>query len=39
MSVGDTWIATTALAYDAPLVTHNPKDFSNVAGLTIITEQ
>jgi tRNA(fMet)-specific endonuclease VapC len=39
MSVGDTWIAATALAYDAPLVTHNPSDFINVDGLTVITEK
>jgi predicted nucleic acid-binding protein len=39
MSVGDTWIAATALAYDAPLVTHNPGDFINVEGLTVITEK
>ena len=39
MSVGDTWIAATALAYDAALVTHNPADFINVGGLTVITEK
>lgn len=39
ISVGDTWIAATALAYDAPLVTHNPDDFKNVSGLTVITEK
>jgi predicted nucleic acid-binding protein len=35
----DAWIAATALAYAAPLVTHNPADFMNVPGLTIITEK
>ena len=39
ISVGDTWIAATALAYDAALVTHNPRDFINVDGLTVITEK
>ena len=39
ISVGDTWIAATALAYDAPLVTHDPGDFKNVPGLTVITEK
>ena len=39
MPVGDAWIAATALAYDAPLVTHNPGDFINVQGLTVITEK
>lgn len=39
VSLGDSWIAATALAYDAPLVTHNPKDFKNVPGLTIISEK
>ncbi|MCC6445688.1 MAG: PIN domain-containing protein [Armatimonadetes bacterium] len=34
----DTWIAATAMLYNLPLITHNPKDFQGVAGLTIITE-
>jgi tRNA(fMet)-specific endonuclease VapC len=34
----DAWIAATALAYDAPLVTHNRKDFENVLGLIIVSE-
>jgi predicted nucleic acid-binding protein len=38
ISVADSWIAATALNYDAPLVTHNPSDFYNVPGLTVITE-
>ncbi len=38
VSVGDAWIAATALLYDAPLVTHNPDEFKDVAGLSIITE-
>ena len=39
ISVGDAWIAATALAFDVPLVTHNPSDFYNVPGLTVITEK
>jgi predicted nucleic acid-binding protein len=39
ISVGDSWIAATALRHDAPLVTHNPDDFQNVPGLTVITEK
>lgn len=39
VSCADAWIAATALAYVAPLVTHNPNDFSNVLGLTVITEK
>lgn len=39
IAVGDAWIAATALAYDVPLVTHNPKDFKNVPSLTVITEK
>ncbi|HEV7906361.1 MAG TPA: PIN domain-containing protein [Pyrinomonadaceae bacterium] len=39
ISVSDTWIAATALAYDAPLVTHDPNDFKNVPGLIVITEK
>lgn len=38
ISVGDTWIAATALAYDAPLVTHDRKDFENVPGLNLVSE-
>lgn len=38
IKVGDSWIAATALAYDAPLVTHNRKDFEHVSGLTIVSE-
>ena len=35
----DAWIAATALAYAVPLVTHNPDDFKDVPGLTVITEK
>jgi tRNA(fMet)-specific endonuclease VapC len=38
ISCADTWIAATALSYGVPLVTHNPADFRNVLGLTIISE-
>jgi predicted nucleic acid-binding protein len=38
ISVSDSWIAATALAYDAPLVTHDLNDFKNVPGLTVISE-
>ena len=33
----DAWIAATALALHAPLVTHNPSDFAAVDGLSILT--
>jgi predicted nucleic acid-binding protein len=33
----DAWIAATALALDVPLVTHNPRDFAVVEGLTILS--
>ena len=36
--VGDAWIAATALAYDLEFVTHNPADFVDIPGLSIITE-
>lgn len=38
ISTADAWIAATALAYSIPLVTHNYKDFKNVAGLTVVTK-
>jgi predicted nucleic acid-binding protein len=34
----DAWIAATALAYEAPLVTHNRKDFAHVSGLAVVSE-
>jgi predicted nucleic acid-binding protein len=34
----DAWIAAAALQHGCDLVTHNPRDFRGVAGLTIITE-
>jgi len=37
ISAEDAWIAATALAYDCPLVTHNPRDFAGIRGLEIIT--
>jgi tRNA(fMet)-specific endonuclease VapC len=39
ISGADAWIAATALVYKVPLVTHNPADFENVPGLTVITEK
>ncbi len=38
ISVGDAWIAATALAYEVPLVTHNPRDFKNVPDLVLISK-
>jgi tRNA(fMet)-specific endonuclease VapC len=38
ISVPDAWIASTALEYDAELVTHDAGDFAGIAGLRIITE-
>ena len=34
----DAWIAATALALKAPLVTHNASDFAGIPGLKVITE-
>ena len=39
IGVADAWIAATALAHGLDLVTHNPKDFTAIPGLTIITEK
>ncbi len=37
--VADAWIAATAIAHGLTLVTHNPRDFSGIQALKIITEQ
>jgi tRNA(fMet)-specific endonuclease VapC len=39
ISPQDAWVAATALRYSLPLVTHNPDDFQQIAGLTVITER
>ena len=33
----DAWIAATALEYDAPLATHNRRDYLGVPGLRIVS--
>ena len=33
----DAWVAATALWVDAPLVTHNERDFRGISGLEIIS--
>jgi tRNA(fMet)-specific endonuclease VapC len=33
----DAWVAATALACGAPLVTHNASDFRSVSGLSVVT--
>jgi predicted nucleic acid-binding protein len=38
IDTADAWIAATALVFSVPLVTHNYKDFKNIAGLKIISE-
>ena len=37
ISSEDAWIAATALQYNLPLITHNPKDFGGIPTLEIIT--
>lgn len=37
MSLPDSWIAATALRHGMPLVMHNPKHFSDIPGLKLIT--
>jgi tRNA(fMet)-specific endonuclease VapC len=39
LSVQDAWIAATALRHSCPLVTHNGADFSDIAGLEVISEE
>src|SRR5438105_12758578 len=38
IQAADAWMAATALKLKAPLLTHNPRDFAAVDGLTVITE-
>lgn len=38
ISAQDAWVASTALSYSLPLVTHNPGDFGGIPNLQIITE-
>jgi len=38
ISVADAWVAACALRFDAPLVTHNRKDFEAISDLRIISE-
>ncbi|HAS83170.1 MAG TPA: VapC toxin family PIN domain ribonuclease [Verrucomicrobia bacterium] len=35
----DAWIAACTVRHAAPLITHNPKDFMGISGLSIVTEQ
>jgi tRNA(fMet)-specific endonuclease VapC len=39
IATADAWSAATALHLDLPLVTHNGAHFTNVAGLTVVSEQ
>ncbi|HMO91922.1 MAG TPA: type II toxin-antitoxin system VapC family toxin [Pirellulaceae bacterium] len=34
----DAWIAACTVRHGVPLVTHNPKDFTGIEGLSVITE-
>ncbi len=38
MSAQDAWIAACALRHDCPLVTHNPRDYAGISGLSVISE-
>lgn len=38
ISVQDAWVAATALRHSCRLVTHNGDDFSDIAGLEVISE-
>jgi predicted nucleic acid-binding protein len=38
ISPQDAWIAATAMRYEIPLVTHNPRDFEVLDTLIVITE-
>ena len=36
ISVGDAWIAATAIAYELPLLTNNTKHFQDIMGLNLL---
>jgi predicted nucleic acid-binding protein len=38
IDTADAWVASVAILFDIPLVTHNRKHFENVEGLKIISE-
>ncbi|HKV41058.1 MAG TPA: type II toxin-antitoxin system VapC family toxin [Blastocatellia bacterium] len=38
IDVADAWVAATAILFQVPLVTHNRRHFSGVAGLTVVSE-
>lgn len=38
IETSDAWVASVAILFDIPLVTHNRKHFENVADLQIISE-
>lgn len=37
ISPQDAWVAACAMRHNLPLVTHNPKDFAEIEGLTLLT--
>lgn len=37
IEAADAWIAATALLYDAALITNNPRDYSGVTGLNVLS--
>jgi len=39
ISVGDAWIAATAIAYELPLLTNNTKHFQDITGLNLLRVQ
>lgn len=38
IATADAWVASVAILFDIPLVTHNQRHFENVGNLTIISE-
>jgi len=39
IDVADAWVAATALLYDAPLVTNNPRDYVGVAVIKLLATE
>jgi predicted nucleic acid-binding protein len=37
LATQDAWIAATAISCDCPLLTHNARDYAQIAGLRVVS--